>query len=387
MTSRYMQRALTLARRGLGYTSPNPMVGAVVVNDAGDIVSEGYHAKRGGPHAEVAALKAAGARAQGHTLYVTLEPCNHTGLTPPCTEAIIQSGIRRVVIATRDPNPHVAGGGIERLRAANIAVEVGDGQEEAEALNRPFFTWSREHRPYLTLKAAVSLDGKVATAAGESKYLTSAPALQHAHELRRQHDAILVGSGTILQDNPRLTYRGRRRGRQPVRVVLDSRGRTPPDALVLDPEIPSPTLIFATEAAPLEWERQIFGAGGEVVRVGQTPEGHVNLAEVMAQLADRQILSVLVEGGPTVHAAFIQAGLADRWVLYLAPLILGGRESPTAVGGRGFDLGTAPRLTPERVHRLGPDVVWEGAFQPRRAIHESEEVACLPESWKPSAKS
>jgi diaminohydroxyphosphoribosylaminopyrimidine deaminase/5-amino-6-(5-phosphoribosylamino)uracil reductase len=372
MTSRYMQRALALARRGLGQTSPNPMVGAVIVNEAGHIIAEGYHAKAGGPHAEVMALRKAGSLARGQTLYVTLEPCNHTGRTPPCTEAIMAAGIRRVIVATRDPNPHVAGGGLERLKDAHIEVQIGDGADEAEALNRPFFTWSREGRPYCTLKIATSLDGKVATVTGESKYLTSHQALAHAHELRRQHDAILVGSGTILNDNPRLTYRGKRRARQPVRVVLDSRGRIPPDALVLDPEVNTPALIFTSDRASDDWERQIFSRGGEVVRVTSDPEGHINLREVMAQLADRHILSVLVEGGPTVHAALISQGLADGWVLYLAPVILGGRDAPTAVEGAGFSLQSAPRLTLRQVRRLGPDVVWEGSFERQGSRRESE---------------
>ncbi|MCY0863954.1 MAG: bifunctional diaminohydroxyphosphoribosylaminopyrimidine deaminase/5-amino-6-(5-phosphoribosylamino)uracil reductase RibD, partial [Sulfobacillus sp.] len=213
-----MKRALQLAKRGRGRTSPNPLVGAVIVDDQGTVIGEGYHRRAGTDHAEVVALKAAGDRARGQTLFVTLEPCNHHGRTPPCTEAIIAAGIRRVVVATRDPNPEVTGHGIERLQAAGIDVEVGDGQAAAEALNRPFMTWSRKHRPYVLLKAAMSLDGKVATAYHESKYLTSGSALAHAHRLRRETDAILVGVGTVLADDPALTDRGPGRRRDPVRV-------------------------------------------------------------------------------------------------------------------------------------------------------------------------
>ncbi|MCL5116283.1 MAG: bifunctional diaminohydroxyphosphoribosylaminopyrimidine deaminase/5-amino-6-(5-phosphoribosylamino)uracil reductase RibD [Firmicutes bacterium] len=364
MASPYMVKALKLARRGMGQTSPNPMVGALVVDDDGRIISEGYHKKAGTAHAEAAALQRAGERAHGKTLYVTLEPCNHTGRTPPCTEAIIQSGIRRVVVASTDPNPHVAGGGIQRLQDAGIEVEVGDGAEEAEALNRPFMTWSRTHRPFVTLKAAMTLDGKVAAVTGESKYLTSEQARAHAHELRRTHDAILVGSGTVLQDDPQLTYRGSRRGHDPVRVVLDTRGRISPDAQVFSADSTAPTLVFTSESASVDWERDIFSAGGEVVRVDVGRDGRVSLVDVMAHLADRHILSLLVEGGPAIHAAFIADQLADRWVGYVAPIILGGREAPSPVAGPGFGLKEAPRLTIEQVFRRGPDVIIDARVEP-----------------------
>lgn len=374
MTSRYMTRALALARRGVGSTSPNPMVGAVIVNEAGQVVAEGYHRRAGTAHAEAAALKKAGAAAQGATLYVTLEPCNHQGRTPPCTESIIESGIRRVVAAVPDPNPSVAGGGLERLRAAGIDVTVGDGQAEAEALNRAFFTWCRKRRPFVTLKAAMTLDGKVADHTGASKYLTSSKALAHAHELRRQHDAILVGSGTVLADNPRLTYRGSRRGKSPVRVVLDARGRAPADALVFDPEAEAPALVFTTESAPVEWERDIFSAGGEVIRVSADADQHVDLGEVLEHLSERRILSLLVEGGPTVHAAFLARNLADRWIGYVAPLILGGQDAPGAVGGPGFPLAAAPRFRITQVVRRGPDVIIDAERAPSEWANTDQEV-------------
>ncbi|NMP21465.1 bifunctional diaminohydroxyphosphoribosylaminopyrimidine deaminase/5-amino-6-(5-phosphoribosylamino)uracil reductase RibD [Sulfobacillus harzensis] len=362
MTSSYMRRALALAKRGLGHTSPNPMVGAVLVDNQGRIVAEGYHKKAGSAHAEAAALKKAGEKAHGTTLYVTLEPCNHTGRTPPCTDAIIKSGVQRVVVAAVDPNPYVAGGGVERLEAAGVEVLVGDGAEEAWELNRAFFTWSQRHRPWVTLKAAMTLDGKVASVNGQSKYLTSEAALQHAHELRRTHDAILVGSSTVLADNPSLTYRGSRNGHDPVRVVLDGRGRIPATSQVFQNQSHAPTLVFSSEDAPSSWERDIFSAGGEVVMVGRNPDGLLDLSEVLGYLADRHILSLLVEGGPTVHASFIQHQLADAWVGYLAPLILGGQSAPSPVAGPGFDLGTAPRLTMEDTRRLGPDIVYEARF-------------------------
>lgn len=366
MTSHNMKRALALARRGLGRTSPNPMVGAVIVDDSGQIIAEGYHRKAGGAHAEAEAISKAGPRARGKALYVTLEPCNHTGRTPPCTQAIIAAGIRHVTIAMPDPNPEVVGGGIDLLMRAGITVSVGDGAEEAEQLNHAFATWSRAHRPWVTLKAAMTLDGKVASQNGESKYLTSSPALLHAHELRRTHDAILVGSGTVLADNPELTYRGKRRGRDPVRVVLDSSGRSPAGARVFQSESDSPSLVFTTDSAPVEWERDIFSAGGEVIRVARGQDGHVSVPAVLNELADRRILSVLVEGGPTVHASFILHQLADRWVGYVAPLLLGGATAPTAVAGEGLNLAEARRLHVDTVRRMGPDVIIDATFAPAR---------------------
>jgi diaminohydroxyphosphoribosylaminopyrimidine deaminase/5-amino-6-(5-phosphoribosylamino)uracil reductase len=348
------------------------MVGAVIVDRAGHVVGQGYHKQAGGPHAEVVALRQAGTAAKGCTLYVTLEPCNHTGKTPPCTDAIIQAGIRHVVMAVADPNPHVPKGGIERLRQAGVDVSVGDGAYEAKMLNRPFFTWSLAGRPWVTLKIAMSLDGKVATASGESKYLTSAPALRHAHELRRQHDAILVGSGTVLTDDPHLTYRGRRRGCDPVRVILDSRGRIPAHSAVFQSESPAPTLVFARDDAGIEWEREIFSVGGEVIRLAPQPDGHVSIAHVLSHLAERRILSVLVEGGPSIHAAFIAQQLADRWVSYIAPLIVAGHRAPSAVAGLGFPLSAAPRLHIESVARYGPDVVIDAGFA------WAEELTTLP---------
>ncbi len=362
MPSPYMNRALALAKRGLGSTSPNPMVGAVIVDPTGRTVAEGFHKKAGGPHAEANALKKAGEAARGATLYVTLEPCNHHGRTPPCTEAILAAGIGRVVVASLDPNPHVAGGGVQRLRNAGIPVDVGDGTAESEALNRPFLTWSRLGRPLITLKSAMTLDGKVADRNGLSKYLTSQAALAHAHELRRQHDAILVGSGTVLADDPELTYRGRRRGRDPVRVILDSRGRTPPEARVFQSQSTAPTLVFTTEDASVDWEREIFSAGGEVVRVETASDGRVSLDRAMAHLADLQVLSVLVEGGPQIHGAFLDQRMADRWVGYLAPLIMGGAEAPSPAAGRGFTLPEARHLDIASVVKRGPDVIVDAWF-------------------------
>lgn len=354
-----MQRALQLARRGEGWTRPNPMVGAVVVKD-GKVVGEGYHRRVGAAHAEVEALRQAGEAARGATLYVTLEPCNHYGRTPPCTKAIVEAGIAAVHIATPDPNPEVAGGGARYLQEHGIAVVWGEERQAAIALNRPFFCWAELGRPYVLLKAATSLDGKVATAGGQSKYLTQARALAYAHRLRRWADAILVGSGTVLSDDPALTYRGRRPGRDPVRVILDGRGRTPPEARLFHTGSEAPTVVYTTEAASPAWERAIFAAGGEVVRVGTDREGHPALKEVIADLFHRHIQALLVEGGPTIHAAFLREGIADRWVSVFAPLLLGD-PAPGAVASPGWaSLAEAPRILIDRVRRLGPDLVVEG---------------------------
>ncbi len=357
-----MHRALELAKRGRFTTSPNPMVGAVILDASGTLVGEGYHKRAGGPHAEVAALRQAGPLADGGTLYVTLEPCNHTGRTPPCTDAILAAGIQRVVIAMGDPNPEVQGGGAQRLLAAGIAVEIGDGQEEARRLNQAFITWSQQRRPFTTLKAAMSLDGKIATRTGDSRYITHEQSLALTHTLRRSHDAILVGVNTVLADDPALTYRGRGIGHDPVRVVLDYAGRTPPGAQLFTQNSEAPTLIFTTECAPMAWQREIFSAGGEVIEVRASSPGHVNLCEVMQELASRHILSLLVEGGPTVHASFIAENLADEWYGFVAPMIIGG-PAPTAVQGEGAaHLTDAWLLEPIEVRRLGQDVMIHARF-------------------------
>ncbi|SMC03087.1 diaminohydroxyphosphoribosylaminopyrimidine deaminase / 5-amino-6-(5-phosphoribosylamino)uracil reductase [Sulfobacillus thermosulfidooxidans DSM 9293] len=362
MESQVMQRALSLARRGRYTTSPNPMVGAVILDSHGQIVGEGYHKRPGGPHAEIVALRKAGEKAQGGTLYVTLEPCNHVGRTPPCTEAIIDAGITHVVIAMTDPNPEVKGGGIQRLKQAGITVEVGDGEKTARALNHAFITWSQKRRPYITLKSAMSLDGKVATKTGDSRYITHEKSLAKVHELRRLHDAILVGVGTILADDPALTYRGPKPGRDPIRVILDSHGRTPASARIFQQNSSAPTLIFTTSQSSIDWQRDIFSAGGEVIEVSQDPSGVVDLHEVLAELASRHVLSVLVEGGPRVHASFIAEQLADEWYSFISPIIIGG-VAPTPVMGEGIArLADAYPVGPIDVHKMGEDVMIHGLF-------------------------
>ncbi len=353
--ARWMQRALELAARGRFGASPNPMVGAVVVDSEERIVGEGYHAVCGGPHAEVIALREAGAHATGASLYVTLEPCAHHGRTGPCTEVILASGIRRVVAAMRDPNA-AAAGGLERLRAEGVDATIGGDSDAARVLNRRWLTWEQERRPWITLKAAVSLDGRTATRSGQSKWITGEEARHRSLELREEHDAILVGVGTVLADDPRLT---RRLGLNPsdrwLRVVLDSRLRTPSDAAVVR-EHPDQTLIAHTaEASPGDRAR-LANCGVRLLEIAPDSAGRVELNQLLEQLGRREISALLVEGGATTHGSFVDADLLDEAVFFIAPLLIGG-PGPSAVAGRGVaDLDLAPRLHFEHLARHGDDL-------------------------------
>jgi diaminohydroxyphosphoribosylaminopyrimidine deaminase/5-amino-6-(5-phosphoribosylamino)uracil reductase len=354
MPSQAMRQALALARRGRGRTHPNPRVGAVVVRD-GRVVGRGYHHAPGEPHAEVLALREAGPLSRGATLFVTLEPCRHTGRTPPCTAAIVQAGIAKVVIAVRDPHP-VAGGGADELSRAGIRVEWHDGFSEALRENLPFFSWVVRHRPWVALKTALSADGRMAVRSGDTRYVTGEVARRDVHHLRNQWDAVLVGSGTVLQDDPALTCRGVPGGRDPVRVVLDSRGRLSGEERVFRISSPAPALVYTTETADVDYERRLFQAGAEVVRVGER-DGHVHLPEVLQDLGERGLLAVLVEAGPTVQGSLVAEGLCDEWIAYWAPLVIGGTTGPVPVGGPGADrFDRAVGLAAVEVRRLGPDV-------------------------------
>ncbi|MDI6709163.1 MAG: bifunctional diaminohydroxyphosphoribosylaminopyrimidine deaminase/5-amino-6-(5-phosphoribosylamino)uracil reductase RibD [Thermoanaerobacterales bacterium] len=359
MDTEYMRMALELAARARGRTSPNPMVGAVVVHD-GQIVGRGFHARAGLPHAEVEALREAGEAARGATLYVTLEPCCHHGRTGPCTEAVIASGVRRVVAGMRDPNPLVAGHGLARLREAGIEVTEGVLAEEAARLNEVFIKFITTRRPFVVVKAAVSLDGKIATHTGDARWVTSAAARSEGHRLRDTYDAILVGIGTVLADDPSLTTRlPEGGGRDPVRVILDSRARTPVAARVLRQESAAPTVIAVTELSPPERRKALEAAGAEVWICGSDPQ--VDLDLLLARLAEREITSVLVEGGSSVNASFLEAGLVDKVVWFIAPKIIGGREAPGAVGGRGpARMAEAVELERVQWRPVGEDLCCEG---------------------------
>jgi len=357
--ARFMRRALELAERGRGLTSPNPMVGAVVVRGE-TIVGEGFHEAAGGPHAEVAALTAAGARARGATLYVTLEPCVHDGRTPPCAPVVLAAGIDRVVAALIDPNPLVGGRGLSALRAAGVEVTDGVLAADAERQNRVFLTAMRRGRPHVTLKAAMTLDGRIADVHGESKWITGPAARAAVHGLRSQSDAIVVGVGTALRDDPALTTRlDRPWPREPYRVVLDSAARTPADAKLIAAGTPARALIVTRENADPARVAALRAAGATVVTVvGRA--GRVDLRGALAALAAREVRAVLVEGGGEVHGAFLDAGLVDRVVMFVAPRLLGGRTATPAIGGAGSSLKGAPRLTALEVTRVGDDLLIEG---------------------------
>lgn len=351
----YMERALFLAGRGRGRTSPNPLVGAVVVSPDGVIVGSGFHERAGEAHAEVRALDSAGSAARGGTLYCTLEPCCHVGRTGPCVVRIVEAGIERVVAAVEDPNPLVRGRGFAYLRAHGVALEVGLEAEVAARMNQPFFTRLREQRPFVTLKAAMSLDGAIAAAPGVRTPLTAAAANRHAHLFRAEVDAIAVGSGTILSDDPQLTARGAYRASPLVRVIFDRRLRTPPDAQVLSTSSAGPVIIVtsAAEAATRDAARLALEDRG--ARLLLTRSG--TLREALGRLAaDWQIGSVLLEGGSMLHAAAWDEGVVDAVRLYITPHVLG-PGSLAFLPGRTFWTGG---LHGRRVEPLGPDVLIEG---------------------------
>jgi len=354
---RFMRRALELAERGRGLTSPNPMVGAVLVAPGGEIVGEGFHARVGGPHAEIEALRAAGPRARGTTLYVTLEPCSHHGRTPPCSRAVIDAGVAKVVAATGDPNPLVAGRGLAELRAAGIAVVTGVGAADAERQNRAFLTAMREHRPHVTLKAGMTLDGKIADLHGASRWITGERARQHAHRLRSESDAIVVGIGTVLRDDPELTVRlGEPWPREPWRVVLDTAARTPSGARLIRAGQPRRALIAVGAEAPEPRVRALADSGATIVAC-RVRDGRVDLGALLAELFAREVRAVLVEGGGEIHGAFLDAGLVDRVAMFAAPLLIGGRGATPVVGGAGRELKSAVRLGGFAVTTLGDDLL------------------------------
>ena len=315
---RWMARALTLARRGLYSVDPNPRVGCVLVRE-GEIVGEGWHERAGEAHAEVIALAAAGDRARGATVYVTLEPCCHYGRTPPCTEALLQAGVARVVAAMSDPNPQVAGQGLAILREAGVAVECGLLEAEARAINPGFIRRMTQGRPLVRLKLAMSLDGRTALASGESQWLTGDPARRDVQRWRARSSAMLTGIGTVLADDPGLNVRLPNVSRQPLRVILDRQLRTPPTARTL--QLPGSVLIFTAVADP-DRQAPLQRAGADIVVISSAGRG-LNLAVVMAELARRECNEIHVECGPTLAGALLDAGLVDELIIYMAPVLLG----------------------------------------------------------------
>jgi diaminohydroxyphosphoribosylaminopyrimidine deaminase / 5-amino-6-(5-phosphoribosylamino)uracil reductase len=357
----YMREALTLAAQGAGTTSPNPMVGAVVVA-SGRIVGRGYHPKPGEPHAEIFALREAGALARGATLYTTLEPCAHTGRTGPCTEAIVAAGIRRVVAAMVDPDAQVRGAGLARLREAGVDTAVGAGEPEARRLNEAYIKHRTTGLPFVTAKWAMTLDGRIATRTGDSRWISNDASRAHAHRIRAASDAVLVGVGTVLRDDPALTARtggaapGREPARRPRRVVLDSRLRTPRDARVLARD-GIPVIVATTRASSPDARRALEERGVEVLVCDGAHE-RVDLPRLLLELGARGVLTLLVEGGAAVHGAFMEAGLVDKVLAYVAPAVVGGGPGPSAGAGVAA-MADARRLRPIDVRRFGGDVLIE----------------------------
>jgi diaminohydroxyphosphoribosylaminopyrimidine deaminase/5-amino-6-(5-phosphoribosylamino)uracil reductase len=364
----WMARAVALAEGGRGTASPNPMVGAVLVR-GGRVVGEGFHRAAGLAHAEALALAAAGERAAGATCYVTLEPCAHHGRTPPCADALVAAGVARVVAAVADPDPRVGGAGLARLRAAGVAVSVGTGAEAAAEQNAAYLTHRRLGRPRVTLKAAASLDGKVAAPDGTSRWITGPAARADAHRLRAEADAVCVGAGTALADDPRLTVRlPGWTGRQPLRVLVDAAGRVGATGHLFDGE--AETLVATTPAAPAAAVDAWKAAGAEVLMCEPTVRGGsggapaaspvgrvaVDLHDLVRALGERGVLELLVEGGPRLQASLWAAGLADRLVWYLAPLAMGGKDAPGLLDRGTATLADARRLRLASVDRVGDDL-------------------------------
>ncbi len=365
LAEEYMQKAFQIAKKGEGRTSPNPVVGAVIVK-SGMMVGEGYHPMAGMPHAEIYALNGAGKKAQGATLYVTLEPCNHYGRTPPCTEAIINAGITKVVIATPDPNPDVAGGGAKRLRDAGIKVEMGVLEKEGRKMNEVFFKYSQTKIPFVVLKTAMSLDGKLATRSGDSQWITSDEARRHVHQMRNIYDAIMVGVRTVMRDDPMLTCRIEG-GRNPIRIIVDSEGSTPTSARVFQNALVDGKnflIIATTDKAPREKIEALTKAGAHVIIAPRDHNGKVDLEWLIKELGRRGITSVLIEGGGTFNAAALEAGIVDKMVSFIAPKIIGGKDAPTAVEGEGVSsMKEVPELQDVSYRTIGKDIMVEGYFR------------------------
>lgn len=360
----FMKRALRLARRGS--TSPNPMVGAVVVRD-GFIIGEGFHPRAGDPHAEIYALNAAGESAKGADLYVTLEPCCHHGKTPPCTEAVIRSGVRRVFAAMVDPNPRVAGKGIEILRHAGIQVEVGLMEVEARKLNEAFIKMVTTGLPMVLWKAAMSLDGKIATRTGDSRWVTGEKARKEVHRLRSRYTAIMTGVGTILADDPELTVRGIRGAVNPIRVVVDSNASTPPNARVLNSS--AATIIAVTDHAPAERVDALRRAGAHIF-ILSSDGSRVDLRALIRKLVEAGINSIMLESGGDLAASMLQAGLVDKGIIFIAPKIVGGRDAKTPVEGIGIELmNQSLEVSTQRIRRFGVDIALEFDI-PATSIHQ-----------------
>jgi len=359
----FMRRALQLARKGEGRVSPNPLVGALIVQN-GQIIAEGYHRRYGENHAEINAIESATEAVVGATFYITLEPCSHSGKTPPCVDALIACRPARVVVGTIDPNPLVSGKGIAALRNHGIETTTGVLEEACRRQNEIFFKYIRTGIPFVTLKFAQTLDGRIATATGHSRWISSPASLRFAHRLRNVHDAILVGAQTVRKDDPALTCR-LVRGRNPLRIVVDSHLQTSPDARIFTDCAHTRTIIATTHGAAEERRRLFTEKGIETVCLGADRAGHVDLRELLSTLGKREISSLLVEGGAAVITSFLKENLADRLIVILAPRIVG--EGINSVGDLGIrQMDDALRLSFRRIMRRGDDLILDVGFTPER---------------------
>ena len=369
----FLRRALELARQGIGLTSPNPCVGAVIVDDSGSVLGEGFHTYEGIKHAEILALEQAGEKARGATLYLNFEPCSHQGRTPPCCDAIIAVGIRRVVACMQDPNPLVSGKGFERLRNAGVAVASGILEEEAKPLNEAFAKYIRHKRPLVTLKAAMTLDGKIAPPPSESRnptalgsggvsggWITSEPAREHVQQLRHQSDAIMVGVGTIIADDSLLTDRTERPRRRPLlRVIVDSRLRLPLDSRVVNTA--HDDVLVLCSFAEEKRKRQLLEHGIRVEQIPTAGDGRPDMAGITRRLGEMEITSLLIEGGAMINWAALDSGIVDKVFLYYAPKILAGTGSVPFAAGSGFGrMSDAAYVQAIKLHRFGEDFAVEG---------------------------
>ena len=360
----YMQRALELAEGGAGYVSPNPLVGCVIVKD-GEIVGQGYHRQFGGPHAEVEALRDAGSRAHGAEMYVTLEPCCHTGKMPPCADAVLQAGIHRVVVAVADPNPLVAGGGLDRLRTAGVTVALGVCEAEARRLNEAFFHYIATHRPWVTLKGAMTLDGKIATRTGASQWITGASAREEVHRMRHATDALLVGLGTVLYDDPLLTTRlPSGGGVNPLRIVVDSTLQLPENAQLTTVTPHCRTLVATTDRASESKQHQLEGQGVEILRLQAYDDGRVDVEALLCVLGERGVTSLMVEGGATLSATLLRRHLINKLVMFVAPKIIGG-DGLSVMGACGVETMDGAILLHSMTSRqVGEDLMLEAYVMP-----------------------
>ncbi|HCU80624.1 MAG TPA: bifunctional diaminohydroxyphosphoribosylaminopyrimidine deaminase/5-amino-6-(5-phosphoribosylamino)uracil reductase RibD [Chloroflexi bacterium] len=359
----YMEYALGLAVKAQGRTSPNPMVGAVLVKD-GHIVGEGFTNPAGGPHAEIVALTEAGKSAKGSTVYVTLEPCAHYGRTGPCADALIAAGVKEVYSAIEDPNPDVNGKGHARLRDAGIPVHTGISQSAAAEINKPFFKYVVSGQPWVTAKFAVSLDGKIATNMGESQWITGEQSRQRVHHMRNVTDAILVGAGTVLVDNPNLTTRLQDNTdniRNPLRIVVDSSGRVSPKARVYHPDTPGNSVLATTSQAKASHCKQLESQGVKIWNLPEDANGRVNLNSLLDKIGEEGMLTLLVEGGSEILGAFVADGLMDQVCAFFAPIIIGGKDAPGPVGEPGIGrLTDALHLSNVVTENIGDDILVKG---------------------------